>query len=84
MALPSNLTFAQMYERSLVEPLFRPFAEQLLVRMTDNGPLFGRMNAMAEVGMSSKGKALDDVGRGQMAGEIAAASSEALKRYTAH
>jgi len=42
------------------------------------------MNAMAEVGMSSKGKALDDVGRGQMAGEIAAASSEALKRYTAH
>ena len=83
MALPSNLTFAQMYERLLVEPLFRPFAEQLLVR-TDNGPLFGRMNAMAEVGMSSKGKALDDVGRGQMAGEIAAASSEALKRYTAH
>jgi hypothetical protein len=83
VALPSNLTFAQMYERLLVEPLFRPFAEQLLVR-TDNGPLFGRMNAMAEVGMSSKGKAPDDVGRGQMAGEIAAASSEALKRYTAH
>jgi hypothetical protein len=27
MALPSNLTFAEMYERFLVEPLFRPFAE---------------------------------------------------------
>ena len=32
MALPSNLTFAEMYERFLVEPLFRPFAEQLLER----------------------------------------------------
>src|SRR5215467_11567625 len=32
MALPSNLTFAEMYERFLVEPLFRPFAEQLLDR----------------------------------------------------
>ena len=33
MALPSNLTFAEMYERFLVDPLFRPFAEQLLERV---------------------------------------------------
>jgi len=52
------------------------------VRMNDNGPLFARMNAMAVVGMSPKGKALDDAGRGQLAGEIAAASMEVLKRYT--
>ena len=32
MALPSNLTFAEMYERFLVEPLFRPFGERLLER----------------------------------------------------
>jgi len=52
------------------------------VRVTDNGPLFGRMNAMAVVGMSPKGKTLDDAGRGQLAGEIAAASMEVLKRYS--
>jgi ubiquinone/menaquinone biosynthesis C-methylase UbiE len=51
------------------------------VRITDNGPLFARMNAMAVVGMSPKGKALDDAGRGQLAGDIAAASMEVLKRY---
>ena len=51
------------------------------VRMND-GPLFARMNAMAVVGMSPKGKALDDAGRGQLAAEIAAASMEVLKRYT--
>jgi ubiquinone/menaquinone biosynthesis C-methylase UbiE len=52
------------------------------VTMADNGPLFARMNAMAVVGMSPKGKALDDAGRGHLAGEIAAASMEVLKRYT--
>jgi len=50
--------------------------------MIADGPLFARMNAMAVVGMSPKGKALDDAGRGQLAGEIAAASMDILKRYT--
>lgn len=51
------------------------------VTMTD-GPLFARMNAMAVVGMSAAGKALDDAGRAQLAGDIAAASLDVVKRYT--
>ena len=51
------------------------------VRMTD-GPLFGRMNAMAVVGMSPKGKPLDEAARSQLAGAIAASSLEVVKRYT--
>ena len=51
------------------------------VRMTD-GLLFARMNAMAVVGMSSKGKALDESGRAQLAGEIASATLDVVKRYT--
>jgi ubiquinone/menaquinone biosynthesis C-methylase UbiE len=51
------------------------------VRMTD-GAFFARMNAMALVGMSLKGKALDDPGRAQLAGEIATASLDVVKRYT--
>jgi len=52
------------------------------VMMADNGPLFARMNAMAVVGMSPKGRALDDADRAQLTGDIAAASMEVLKRYT--
>ena len=128
MALPSNLSFAEMYERFLVEPLFRPFEDipfvrdldqiarqhlgpftdsrhsygdgkaleallhendfrdvggdtiSLDVRMTD-GPFFARMNAMAVVGMSSKGKALDESGRAELAGEIASGSLDVVRRY---
>jgi ubiquinone/menaquinone biosynthesis C-methylase UbiE len=50
------------------------------VRMTD-GAFFARMNAMAVVGMSSKGKALDESGRAQLAGDIATASLDVVKRY---
>jgi len=35
MALPSNLSFAEMYERFLVEPLFRPFEDIPFVRDLD-------------------------------------------------
>ncbi|HET9830838.1 MAG TPA: hypothetical protein VFP91_03995 [Vicinamibacterales bacterium] len=69
MALPSNLTFAEMYERFPVETLFTtPKVETVShdVRMADS-PLFARMNAMAVV---------DEAGRGQLAGEIAAARME--------
>ena len=51
------------------------------VRMSD-GPLFGRMNAIAVVGMSPKGKTLDEAGRAQLAGEIATACIDVVKRYT--
>jgi ubiquinone/menaquinone biosynthesis C-methylase UbiE len=51
------------------------------VKMTD-GPFFARMNAMAVVGMSPKGKPLDEAGRAQLAGEIATRSLEVVKRYT--
>jgi len=51
------------------------------VRIAD-GPFFARMNAMAVVGMSPKGKALDDSGRATLAGEIATASLDVVQRYT--
>ena len=51
------------------------------VKITD-GSVFARMNAMALVGMSPRGKALDDAGRSQLAGEIATASLDVVKRYT--
>ncbi len=53
------------------------------VRITDNGPLFARMNAMAVVGMRPKRKALDDAGGAQLASDITAASmagTEALHK----
>ena len=46
-----------------------------------DGPLFARMNAMAAVGMSPKGKSLDEGGRAQLAGEIASASQPVIERY---
>jgi len=51
------------------------------VRIAD-GSFFVRMNAMAVVGMSPKGKTLDDAGRTQLAGEIATASQDVVRRYT--
>jgi ubiquinone/menaquinone biosynthesis C-methylase UbiE len=51
------------------------------VRMTD-GPLFARMNTMAVVGMSPKGKAMDDAGRAQLASDIGTATADVVKRYT--
>jgi hypothetical protein len=37
---------------------------------------------MAVVGMSPKGKPLDEAGRAQLAGKIATRSLEVVKRYT--
>jgi ubiquinone/menaquinone biosynthesis C-methylase UbiE len=47
-----------------------------------DGPLFARMNAQAVVGMSSKGKALDEAARAQLAVEIASGSQDVMKSYT--
>jgi ubiquinone/menaquinone biosynthesis C-methylase UbiE len=51
------------------------------VKITD-GPFFALMNAMAVVGMSPKGKALDEAGRAALAHEVATASMDAISRYT--
>ena len=47
-----------------------------------DGPLFVRMNAMAVVGMSPRGKPLDEAGRAPLAGDIATACLDVIRRYT--
>ena len=51
------------------------------VRLAD-GALFARLNAMAVIGMSAKGKTLNETERGELAGRIAADSQEAIARHT--
>jgi hypothetical protein len=47
-----------------------------------DGAVFARLNAMAVIGMSEKGKALTEAARGEMAGQIAADSQAVIDRYT--
>ena len=51
------------------------------VRFSD-GALFARLNAMAVIGMSEKGKALTDAERGELAVQIAADSRDTIERLT--
>jgi ubiquinone/menaquinone biosynthesis C-methylase UbiE len=51
------------------------------VRFAD-GALFARLNAMAAIGMSDKGKALSEAERGELAGQIAAESKEIVAAAT--
>jgi ubiquinone/menaquinone biosynthesis C-methylase UbiE len=51
------------------------------VRFPDGG-LFARLNAMAVVGMTAKGKAMNEAERGEVAGRIAADSQEIVARLT--
>jgi ubiquinone/menaquinone biosynthesis C-methylase UbiE len=51
------------------------------VQFTD-GALFARLNAMAVIGMSDKGKALSEAERGELAGQIAGESQNAVARGT--
>jgi hypothetical protein len=44
--------------------------------------MFARLNAMAVIGMSEKGKALTDVERGALAGRIAVESQAVVERHT--
>jgi len=47
-----------------------------------DGALFARLNAMAVVGMSEKGKGLNEAARAQVAGQIAVDSQAVIDRYT--
>lgn len=47
-----------------------------------DGALFARLNAMAVIGMSEKGKALNEAARGELAGQIAVDSQAVIDRYT--
>jgi ubiquinone/menaquinone biosynthesis C-methylase UbiE len=51
------------------------------VRFADGG-LFARLNAMAVIGMSDKGKAMSEADRGELAGRIAAESADAIAKAT--
>jgi ubiquinone/menaquinone biosynthesis C-methylase UbiE len=47
-----------------------------------DGALFARLNAMAVIGMSEKGKAMSEAERGELAGRIAAESGDVIARAT--
>lgn len=47
-----------------------------------DGALFARLNAMAVIGMSEKGKAMSEAERGELAGRIAADSGDVIARAT--
>jgi len=47
-----------------------------------DGALFARLNAMAVIGMSEKGKPMSEAERGELAGRIAAESGEAISKAT--
>jgi hypothetical protein len=49
-----------------------------------DGALFARLNAMAVIGMSEKGKGMSESERGELAGRIAADSADAIARATRH
>ena len=49
-----------------------------------DGALFARLNAMAVVGMSEKGKGMPESERGELAGRIAAESQDVIGRATKH
>jgi hypothetical protein len=53
------------------------------VRFSD-GTLFATLNAMAVIGMTEKGKKLNEGERGELAGHIAAESHAIIARYTKH
>jgi hypothetical protein len=47
-----------------------------------DGALFARLNAMAVIGMSEKGKGMNEAARSDLAGQIAADSQAVIDRYT--
>jgi len=47
-----------------------------------DGALFARLNAMAVIGMSEKGKTMSEAERGELAGRIAVESAHAIARAT--
>jgi ubiquinone/menaquinone biosynthesis C-methylase UbiE len=51
------------------------------VRLGD-GALYARLNAMAVIGMTAKGKTMNDAERAELAGRIAADSQDLIARFT--
>jgi len=47
-----------------------------------DGTLFARLNAMAVIGMSEKGRAMSEAERGELAGQVAAESQDLIARGT--
>jgi hypothetical protein len=47
-----------------------------------DGALFARLNAMAVIGMSEKGKSMNEAQRGELAGRIAAESQDVIAKAT--
>lgn len=71
-------------KRLLVDAGFNEITVEIVahdVQFAD-GALFARLNAMAVIGMSDKGKAMSEPERGQLAGRIAAESQDAVARAT--
>lgn len=75
---------ADVLEALLIDGGFREVSVETLahdVKFAD-GPLFARLNAMAVIGMSEKGKGLNETARGELAGQIAVDSQAVIDRYT--
>jgi ubiquinone/menaquinone biosynthesis C-methylase UbiE len=68
----------------LVDGGFRQVSVQTCSRDVTfaDGAVFARLNAMAAIGMSEKGKAVNEAARGELAGQIAADSQAVIDRYT--
>ena len=75
---------ADALEALLVEAGFRDVTVETFahdVQFGDGG-LFARLNAMAVIGMTDRGKAMNEAERGELAGRIAAESQEVIGRAT--
>lgn len=75
---------AQTLKQLLVDAGFRDVHGGVLahdVAFAD-GNLFARLNAMAAIGMSERGKAMSEAERGELAGQIAVESQDAVARAT--
>ena len=74
----------EQLKRLLIEGGFNDVTVEALthdVQFTD-GALYARLNAMAVIGMSDKGPALNESERGELAGRIAAESADVIARFT--
>ena len=70
---------ALLVDRGFLDVVVDTFAHD--VRFSD-GSLFARLNAMAAIGMSDRGKAMNEVERGELAGRVAADSADLIARST--
>lgn len=68
----------------LTEGGFRDVGVEQLTRDVQfaDGALFARLNAMAAIGMSEKGKAMSEAARAELAGQVASESQEMIAKAT--